>query len=201
MSAATGTESGRWPALSSDATWYAPDRAVSSTDRVSDTRRALNSSRSIRMNATISPRAAIIVTRARSPRCRHHRTSSGPTPCPSHQWPAQRKASATVARQQVPGPAHRLHGFAAEGRVDLPPQVTDVDLDHVEVRDLVWVIPDMCEQLGLGNHGPAASHQVLKQRKLPGGQLHAGRPALHHAGRRVKGQVAGAQHGGAGHDA
>src|ERR1700733_12229740 len=183
MSSGTGTGLGS-PLLALISAWTstAPDRAESSTDRVSDTRSALKSSRSAAVNAMMRPRAGVSAPRAASPRRRHQRKMTGPSPCPIH----SRTMLATVACQQVPRAAHRLHGPPPERRVNLPPQVPDVHLDDVEVGDDIRVVPDVREQLGLGHHGPAAPHQVLKQRELPRGQVHANRTAPHHPGRRVE---------------
>src|ERR1700735_3634866 len=199
--AATGTGSGSRSALMSAATSVAPDRALSSTDRVSETRSVFSSSRSPAISATSRPSAAIRVTRARRPRRRHQRTSTGPSPCRSHhrpdrwarrpnrwarrpnRWarrpnrparprPACGPWSATVGRPQVSRPADGLHGGPPAGDVDLPSQVPDVDLDDVEVGDLVRVIPDVREQLGLGHNLTAPPHQVLQESELPGRELH-----------------------------
>ncbi len=86
-------------ALISAATSVAPDRAVSSTDRVSETRSVLNSSRSPATSATSRPRAAMRVTRARRPRRRHQRTSTGPRPCRSHHRPSRRARAAEPPRR------------------------------------------------------------------------------------------------------
>src|ERR1700722_13696799 len=201
--AATGTGSGSRSALMSAATSVAPDRAVSSTDRVGDSRSVLSSSRSPATSATSRPRATMSVTRARRPRRRHHRTSTGPRPCPSHHGPRRRaspvqdreRGSATIGRQQVSRPADRLDGRAPVRDVDLSPQVPDVHLDDVEVGDLVRVIPDVREQLGLGHDLTAPPHQVLEQGELPGRELHRRRAALHRARSGVELEVPGPQYG------
>ena len=79
-------------------------------------------------------------------------------------------AARTVGREPVTGPAHGLQRVPPERRVDLAPQVSGVDLDHVQVRHRVRV-PDVLEQLGLRHHLARPPHQVLEQRELPGGQL------------------------------
>jgi len=130
------------------------------------------------------------VTRPRKPRRRHQRTSTGPRPCRSHHRPNR------PSPPNRPGAPSRLGASAPapERRVDLPPQVPDVDLDDVEVGDLVRVIPDVREQLGLGDDLTAPPHQVLEHRELAGRQLHRHRPALNRTRPGVERQVPGPQH-------
>ena len=78
---ATGTGAGSRRALISAATPEAAWRAESSSERVSETRSTLKSSRSKTANVTSRPAAATIVTRARNPRRRHQRAGD-PRPGP-----------------------------------------------------------------------------------------------------------------------
>ena len=66
--------------------------------------------------------------------------------------------------------AHGLEGLGRERRVDLAAEVADVDLDDVVGAGVVGV-PDVLEDLALALHLARASHQVVQEGVLPGGQL------------------------------
>src|SRR5882724_6598816 len=61
-----------------------------------------------------------------------------------------------VEGQPIAGTAHGLHRLSAVRCVDLAPQITHVNLDHVGIAVVVG-IPDVLEDLGLGYDvaGPA----------------------------------------------
>ena len=52
-----------------------------------------------------------------------------------------------------------------ERRIDLAPQVSDVDLDHVVIADVVRV-PHVAQDVGLRHHLATMPHQVLQQTEL-----------------------------------
>src|ERR671915_507784 len=136
-----------------------------------------------RMTAIPTPRVSAMtstvasVNRARRLRRRHQR----------------RGRSAAIAGQPVSGAAYGLHRPAPERSVDLAAQIADVDLDHVDIPVVVSV-PDMVEDLGLGDHLTAAPQQELQQGELARGQLDRDAAAGNLPGGGVEPQVAGCQH-------
>src|SRR4051812_8359211 len=81
--------------------------------------------------------------------------------------------SPTVRAEPVAATAHGLDGFPSERYVDLPAQVSDVDLDDVGVA-VVELVPHMLDQLGLADDPVGAAHQVLEDSELPARQSHRG---------------------------
>jgi hypothetical protein len=98
------------------------------------------------------------------------------------------------ATSRYPGPADRLDGGPPEGPVELVAQVAHVDLDDVGVA-LELVVPDMLEDLTLGDGLAPAVEQELQQGQLPGRELHLDRAPPGPLGGRVEAQVAGLEHG------
>src|SRR4029078_1390976 len=69
---------------------------------------------------------------------------------------------APIGIESVPDESDGLDGSAGERHVDLLAQVADVDLHDVRVTT-EGVVPDMVENLGLGDHVAGTPHEELEQ--------------------------------------
>ena len=77
------------------------------------------------------------------------------------------RESAAVSGEPVAGAPDSLHAVPAERGVDLPAQITGVDLDDVRVPVVVRV-PHVMQDVGLGNGLALAPQEELEQREFAG---------------------------------
>src|SRR6266540_4318176 len=174
---------GRVPDSRTAATSAARARAALPTSRVRVTRRTTTSTTAPAAMATPTTTTAATVVRTRT------------VPTRVRIRVAQdRRSSAAIGRQPVASPAHRLDRDPTEGPVELVAQTPHVHLDDVGVA-LEVVVPDVLEDLALGDDLAPAAHQELQQGwPLPGAPAQQGpQPGeQHRVGERLGQVVIGA---------
>src|SRR5437588_12104474 len=99
-----------------------------------------------------------------------------------------------IVPKSVARASDRLQGPAPEGPIDLLPQVADIDLHDVRIA-LEREVPDVIDQLGLGDDAVGVAHEELQQREFLRRQRDRRVAPSHLAGRRIEDEVAYAEHG------
>src|SRR2546423_5113076 len=102
-------------------------------------------------------------------------------------WRGRRSAS--IGFEPVAVAAHRFDGVAAEGDIDLPAQVPDVDLDHVGIH-VVTLVPDVAQQYRLRLHLSRVEGEEGEQLELLGCQRHRRSTSTALTGGQVNPQIA-----------
>src|SRR4029079_16769386 len=82
---------------------------------------------------------------------------------------SRRRTPSIVRSQSIARAPHGLDRRAPERTVDLRAQVSDVDLDDVEVA-VEAPVPAWVDDVGLAAHGALAPQQVLEQCELAPGE-------------------------------
>src|SRR5687768_389051 len=111
----------------------------------------------------MSPRTARITANAAPNKATPVTTTATSVVC--NRTVALRRHQLAIVHHPVPDAAHGQERALRERLVDLAPQVTDIDLDHIGVTVEVEA-PDRVQQLGLRNHLAAPPEEVLEHRRL-----------------------------------
>src|SRR5206468_2744010 len=101
--------------------------------------------------------------------------------------------SGSIGTEPVARSAYRLERAASKRLVDLPSQVSDVDVDDVRAV-LVGEVPGVFQQVQSREDLAGPPHERLEQRELLRRQADLLVSPPHLAGRRVEPKVAGLEH-------
>src|SRR5262245_48623519 len=97
-------------------------------------------------------------------------------------------ASSRLGAQRVADATNRLEQTRLSLRIDLPPQVADVDVDDVALRVEVHA-PHVLGDHGAAQDASGVAHEVLEQGMLARGQGDAAASPADRAGGRVQGEI------------